>query len=452
MTCGGIAALERPMGTSCNYELPNKGACAALDFAGQCRGMPEVCEPGIGFGPQTRACGADLCTDECELIKQSVFWHGDNNLPSVTASASPPAGGLNANMAARGGGICQRRKTRNLVSTREWRVPAIAAGVMFHASVLNHCTLYVTISMLPDPIMNPSIHEVLVAGATGRQGGAVIRHLGRHGYALRALCRDPESTAARSLAQSGVRVMRGDLDDRSSLDAAVDGAQGVFSVTSFWDTTPGSLRGPEREARQGKNLLDAAKAAGVAHVVQASGAGVTIAPGLAVNRGKLEVEEHGRSLGLPLTILRSVFFMDNFDDPVMGLGEPIRQGRLDMAFDPEMKLQMIAVEDIGHLVAMAFDGHPGIAGTRLDVAGDELTMTGIADTLARVIGHPVRYTGSSERLGMIRQVDGDLADLFESVNATGFKASVPAVRALHPEMLTFEGYLRRAGWEARHAA
>jgi uncharacterized protein YbjT (DUF2867 family) len=300
--------------------------------------------------------------------------------------------------------------------------------------------------------MNPSMSEVLVAGATGRQGGAVIRHLRKHGYTLRALCRDPESTAARSLAQSGVRVMRGDLDDRSSLDAAVDGAQGVFCVTSFWDSTPGSLRGPAREARQGKNLLDASKAAGVAHVVQASGAGVTIAPGLAVNRGKLEVEEHGRSLGIPLTILRSVFFMDNFDDPAMGLGESIRQGRLDMAFDPETKLQMIAVDDIGHLAAMAFEGQREIAGARLDVAGDELTMTGIADTLARVMGHPVRYTGSSERLGMIRQMDGDLADLFESVGATGFKASIPAVRALHPEMLTFEGYLRRAGWGTRHAA
>lgn len=300
--------------------------------------------------------------------------------------------------------------------------------------------------------MDPSINDVLVVGATGRQGGAVIRHLRKHNYRLRALCRDPESPAARSLAQSGVRVIKGDLDDRSSLDAAVDGAQGVFSVTSFWDRTPGSTRGPEREARQGKNLLDAAKAAGVAHVVQASGAGVTIAPSLAVNRGKLEVEEHGLSLGIPLTILRSVFFMDNFDDPEMGLRDSIRGGKLDMAFDPETKLQMIAVDDIGRLAAMAFEGHPGIAGQRLDAAGDELTMSGIADTLARVMGRPVRYTGGAATLAYIRGMDPDLADLFASVNDVGFKASIAALRRHQPDLLTFEAYLRRAGWAVRHAA
>lgn len=300
--------------------------------------------------------------------------------------------------------------------------------------------------------MDPSIKDVLVVGATGRQGGAVIRHLRKHGYRLRALCRDPESRAARALAQSGVRILKGDLDDRSSLDAAVDGAQGVFSVTSFWDRTPGSTRGPEREARHGKNLLDAAKAAGVAHVVQASGAGVTIAPSLAVNRGKLEVEEHGLSLGIRITILRSVFFMDNFDDPEMGLCDSARRGQLDMPFDPEMKLQMIAVDDVGRLAAMAFEGHPAITGQRLDVAGDELTMTGIADTLARVLGRPVRYTGSSDRLAQVRQMDPDLADLFASVSDIGFKASIAPLRRHQPDLLTFEDYLRQAGWAARDAA
>lgn len=306
--------------------------------------------------------------------------------------------------------------------------------------------------MLPSLDMKQLTTEILVVGATGRQGGAVIRHLRKHGYGLRALCRSPESKAARALSAEGVRVVMGNLDDRSSLDAAVDGVQGVFNLTDYWDGFPANKLGAEREARQGCNLLDAAKAAGVEHVVQASGAGVTIAPELDANRGKLLIEEHGRSLGLSLTIIRSAFFMDNFDDPGMGLLDSILRGTLDMTFDPQARLQMIAVDDIGHLAAMAFNRRGGLAGTRFDAAGDELTLVGIAETMARVMGRPVRYTGSSAGLSELRKYSPEMADLFESVNRFGFQAFIPGLRALHPEMLTFEAYLRRSGWAERSAA
>lgn len=228
------------------------------------------------------------------------------------------------------------------------------------------------------------------------------------------------------------------------------GAHGVFSVQDYWDGSAPGERGPEREARQGRNVLDAARAAGVAHVVQSSGAGVTIAPELAVNRGKLIIEEYGRAVGVPTTIIRSVFFMDNFDDPKMGYERTILgEGRLDMPFDPATRLQMIATDDLGHLVAMAFDRPQDFVGQRFDAAGDELTMAGIADTFSRVLGRPVRFTGSSAGLVELRQYDQDLGDLFASVHRHGFKAFIPALRAMHPEMLRFEGYLRRAGWAGR---
>ena len=306
--------------------------------------------------------------------------------------------------------------------------------------------------MLPSLSMKQLTTEILVVGATGRQGGAVTRHLRRHGYGLRALCRDPESKAAQALSAEGVRVVKGNLEDRSSLDEAVNGAHGVFCVTDYWDGFPANKLGSEREARQGCNLLDAAKAAGVEHVVQASGAGVTIAPELDANRGKRLIEEHGRALGLELTIIRSAFFMDNFEDPAMGLLDSLLRGKLEMTFDPTTRLQMIAVDDIGHLVAMAFDRRGGLAGTRFDAAGDELTMVDIAETIARVMGRPVRYTGSSAGLSELRKYHPEMADLFESVNRFGFQAFIPGLRALHPEMLTFEAYLRRSGWATRSAA
>src|SRR5919197_780672 len=91
---------------------------------------------------------------------------------------------------------------------------------------------------------------VLVTGATGKQGGAVAR--------------DPTKAAARALAERGAEVVRGDLDDPTSLEPAIRGADGVYSVQNFWET------GFEREVRQGTALADLAKAAGTGHFVYSS--------------------------------------------------------------------------------------------------------------------------------------------------------------------------------------
>src|ERR1700737_3260600 len=105
---------------------------------------------------------------------------------------------------------------------------------------------------------------VLVTGATGRQGGAVVRHLLPKGWRLRALTRNPSSHAAQELARNGVEVVQGDLDDPSSLDRALRGVYGVYSVQDFWTV------GAKREVQQGKNLADVAKKAGVQHFVYSS--------------------------------------------------------------------------------------------------------------------------------------------------------------------------------------
>jgi uncharacterized protein YbjT (DUF2867 family) len=298
-------------------------------------------------------------------------------------------------------------------------------------------------------MMDTTNREILVVGATGTQGGAVVRHLLRRGYRVRALCRDPERPVARALAGQGVQVFHGDLNDRASLDAAVKGAYGVFGVQNFWDGFPEHKLGREGEVRQGRNLLNAAKAAGVSHFVQSSGAGVTILPNIEVNRSKLAIELHGKSIGIPLTIIRGVFFMDNFANPAWGFGGAVPEGRLELPFSQHTRLQMLASDDLGYFVAMAFDHPDDFIGTAFDVAGDQLCMPEIAETFTRVMGRPVRFTGGPEGLEHLRAIDEDLGDLFSGVNERGFQAFIPGLRALHPEMLTFESYLRKAGWETR---
>lgn len=289
--------------------------------------------------------------------------------------------------------------------------------------------------------------KILVTGATGTQGGAVVKQLLARGYRVRALCRDPASPAARTLADNGVEVYHGDLDDRASIDAAVAGVHGVFGVQNFWDGFPARKLGAEGELRQGKNLLDAARAAGVRHFVQSTGVGVTIAPELPVNQGKRAVEAHARAIGIPCTILRACFFMDNFDNPKWGFRDALREGRLELPFAPDTRLQMLAAEDLGQFVAMAFERPNDFIGAQVDLASDELSMTAIAETFTRVTGRPTRFTGSPAGLEAMTQMDEDLGTLFRvEMYERGFRAFIAGLRALHPGLATLEAHLRRAGW------
>src|SRR6516165_10515775 len=147
---------------------------------------------------------------------------------------------------------------------------------------------------------------VLVAGATGRQGGAVIRHMLRNEWKLRALTRNPNAPPAQELTRQGVEVVRGNLDDPASLERAARGVYGVYSVQDFWSV------GAKREVMQGKNLADAAKKAGVQHFVYSSVGGAERNTGIPHWESKWQVEKHIRQLNLPTTVFRPAAFMEMY--------------------------------------------------------------------------------------------------------------------------------------------
>jgi len=282
---------------------------------------------------------------------------------------------------------------------------------------------------------------ILVAGATGQQGGAVARHLLAAGWAVRALTRDPETPAAHALAARGASVVRGDLDDRASVERAVTGAAGVFSVQNV-----GTAGGPAGEVRQGVALADAARAAGVRHLVYSSVGSADRQTGIPHFESKARIEEHVRGLGVPYTILRPVFFMDNW----AWARDAIRGGVLAQPLDPDKPLQQVAVDDIGAFAALAFADPAAWSGRAVDLAGDELTMPQAAEVFARVIGRPVR----DERTPMdrFRQAMGEeMTTMFAWFNDVGYAADIPALRAAYPPLATLERYLRDAGWAAETA-
>lgn len=283
---------------------------------------------------------------------------------------------------------------------------------------------------------------VLITGATGRQGGAVVRHMLQKGWKLRALTRDPGSHAARALTQKGVEVVRGDLEDPSSVIGAAAGAYGIYSVQDFWAV------GARREVQQGKNVAEAAKKAGVKHFVYSSVGGAERNTGVPHFDSKWEVEKYIRSLGLPATMIRPVAFMEMYYVDQVEIG--ILKGKLADPIRGDKPYQTIATDDIGAFVALAFDRPGEFIGKELEIAGSELTNLEAAKVFSRVLGKPVKF--QKLPLLLFRLVLGkEFYTMFRWFNEAGFKADIPGLRRAYPEihLHTLEEWLRNEGWHKR---
>jgi uncharacterized protein YbjT (DUF2867 family) len=280
---------------------------------------------------------------------------------------------------------------------------------------------------------------ILVTGATGKQGGAAARHLRERGFPIRVLTRDPDQPEARAYIGHGADVARGNLEDPASLTRALEGVYGVFSVQKLNTDV-------QAEIREGTNLADAAMRSRVSHFVYNSVGAADQNTGIPHFDSKFEIEQHIRASGLPYTILRPVFFMENW----LGLRAHIEQGTLALPLSPETRLQMIAVDDIGAFVATAFE-HPGRwQGRAADIAGDELSMTGLAKALGRVTGREVQYVQMpweefEKRSGHERTL---MYRWFENV---GYHVDIAALRQQYPNLITFEHWLH-ANWQSAKVA
>lgn len=279
---------------------------------------------------------------------------------------------------------------------------------------------------------------IAVTGATGQQGGAVARKLLADGWKVRALTRDTNKPAAQELASLGAELLPGDMDNRTELDAAFEGAYGVFSVQNFWLPNIGF----EGEIRQGKNVADAAKSAGIQQLVYSSVGAAHRGMGQKHFESKWIVEQHIQSLGLPYTILRPAFFMENYN---WSRAQILNGTFTSIGLQPEKELQSVAVEDIGAFTALAFANPEQFLGKTIELSGDALTEAQIAETFTRVIGRPVKLVPPSGEGG--RRSDEEMEAMFNFFNGEAYNADIPALRKLHPGLLTLEQYLRKNGWE-----
>ena len=279
--------------------------------------------------------------------------------------------------------------------------------------------------------------RVLVTGATGNQGRAVIEGLKDTGYRLRALVRNEGDDGARRLKSRGLEVVEGSYDDPSSLTPAVEGVDAVFAVT-----TP--VAGVHLEVQHGEAIADAAQQAGVAHFVYSSVSDADRRTGIPHFDSKFEVEAHLRTLDLPWTITAPAFFFDNVLFPWNAAD--LATGRFRQALKATIPLKQISVRDIGRFNALVIEHPDRFVGRRINIAGDELTGPDMAAALSTATGRSIAY--QEQPLEEVRSQFPDMATMYEWFEHRGFSADVAALRAEFPEVewLTFAEWARLQDW------
>jgi len=300
---------------------------------------------------------------------------------------------------------------------------------------------------------------ITVVGATGAQGGGLVRAILEDAsgeFAVRAVTRQPDSAKAQALAERGAQVAAADLDDRSSLVEALQGAHGAYFVTNFWEHFS-----PDRELAQARNLAAAAKQAGLAHVVWSTLEDTRRWVPLADDRmptllgrykvphfdAKGEADAYFAEAGVPATFLLTSFYWDNLI--YFGSGpKPATDGRLAFTLPMgEAKLPGIAAEDIGRCALGIFRNGAQAIGKTIGVAGEHLTGAQMAAALSRALGRevfhdavtPAQYRAlgfpGAEDLGNMFQFKRDFEAYFCGAR------SVEASRALNPRLQSFADWL-----------
>jgi uncharacterized protein YbjT (DUF2867 family) len=274
--------------------------------------------------------------------------------------------------------------------------------------------------------------SVLVTGATGQQGGAVARALMTRGHRVKAITRRPESDGAKRLTAAGAQVVAGDLDDAASVAAAAEGVDAMFLMGNSYEA------GTDAETRQGIAAADAAKAAGIGHLIYSSVADADKTTGIPHFDSKYLVEKHIAGLGIPYTISAPVAFMENTVAPWAIDG--LRQGVYAAALPPARVLQQVTIDDIGAFVATLAERREQVFGKRFDIAGDELSGEQQAKILSEVFGRPITYRELP--IAAIRQQSEDTALMFEWFDRTGYDVDLAALRRDFPEV----GWHSYADW------
>lgn len=303
--------------------------------------------------------------------------------------------------------------------------------------------------------------KIAVIGATGAQGGGLawaILNDKESEFSVRAITRNPNSEKAKALAAAGAEVVTADLDDVESLKRAFAGVYGVFGVTNFWEHFS-----PEKELQQAKNIAQAAKDAGVEHVIWSTLEDTRQWVPLDDNRmptlmekykvphfdAKGEANEIFKSLDVPTTFLYTSFYWDNFIH--FGMGPKVGEdGKLAFAMPmDDKKLPGIAAEDIGKCAYGIFKRGPEMVGKSVGIAGDHVSGYQMAEGMTKALGKEIQYVAvppevyrsfgfpGAEDLGNMFQFKRDFNEMYIA------SRDLSISKSLNPELQSFEDWVSK---------
>lgn len=302
---------------------------------------------------------------------------------------------------------------------------------------------------------------IVVFGATGAQGGGLAHAIlndANSEFTVRAITRDVNSDKAKKLAAMGAEVLVGDVDDAVSVQNAMKGAYGAFCVTFFW-----AHFSPEKEMAEAKVMAEAAKSAGLKHVIWSTLEDVRKHVPLTDNRmptlnekykvphfdGKGESDQYFINAGVPTTFLLASYYWENLI--YFGMG-PKRgaDGKLSITFPMgDKKMAGIGADDIGKCAYGIFKKSNEFIGTRVGIAGEQLTCANMAKELSTALGEEVSYNAvtpdqyrgfgfpGAEDLGNMFQFYADFEKEFENWR------DVKNSKGLNPELQSFKMWLSK---------
>ena len=274
---------------------------------------------------------------------------------------------------------------------------------------------------------------IVVTGATGRQGGAVSRRLLGEGWAVRAVTRKPASDKAARLREAGAEIVQADMADPASLARAFQGAYGVYNVQNPM------VSGHDMEVVQGKNVADAASGAGVQHLVYGSAGPGTGGTGVLQWDAKVEIGEHMRGLGLPLTVLRPMAFMELMTDK--GFYPSVSTWHvMPKLLGWDYPVPWVCVEDLAVIAVAAFTRPTEFIGRDVEVAADLRSLAECRSLWREATGRAPRGFPMPVPI-FERFVGTDLPRMWRWLRTNRPAFDLQASREIHPGMRTVPDWI-----------
>jgi uncharacterized protein YbjT (DUF2867 family) len=303
-----------------------------------------------------------------------------------------------------------------------------------------------------------SLQTVCVFGATGAQGGSVVKALADTGkYKIHACTRDPHSEKAKKLCElSNVECVRCDLNNVEELNSALKGCWAVFGLTNFWD--PAVTRDHKLEIEQGKHLVDAADAAHVKYFIYSS-----LPNCMQESHGKYSVphfqqKNHIQKYAQTKQNMQCIFvypgcYFQNFQ--FMMSPKKLEDGTICFAMPIENNTRMYMYDvahDTGATVAKILESPEQWVNQEVTMCGEALTGQQIAETFSRVTGKKAMFKSLSKedfKAGISASMFEEMYNMFAWFTEFGYfgqRSPMIARDKLGAKANTFEEWLRESNW------